>query len=223
MIDGKLQKLKITSYKDNNYKGSSPAEYEVLFNPEQLEDSVLIQYEKKPPTGGSAEDLKYKGTNPQQFKLNLLFDGTGMYGSKEDVMSQIIKFKKVAHDMNEETHKPHAVKISWGYFLFKGVLISLKITYSLFKPDGEPLRAKGEATFHSSTTDKERVRKENKSSPDLTHIRIVKAGDTLPLLTKEIYGKESYYMEVARFNNLKSLRQLTPGSKLYFPPLDKAS
>lgn len=224
MISGKLQKLRIESYKDNNYKNPDfLGEYEVLFNPEQLEESVKVNYSGKGAKGTSTTSQKYGGTDPLQFKLNLYFDGTGLSEASDDVATQIKKFKEVVLDTNPESHKPRSVKIIWGDFLYKVVLRSLRITYSLFQPDGAPLRAKAEAGFDSSIDDKERARKEDLRSPDLTHILIVKAGDTLPLLTKDIYGKESYYMEVARFNNLKNFRQLTPGSKLYFPPLDKAS
>ena len=66
---------------------------------------------------------------------------------------------------------------------------------------------------------KKRVKKENKSSPDLTHSRIVKNGDTLPLLTKEVYGTSAYYLRVAQVNKLDDFRNLTPGQELFFPPL----
>ncbi len=222
MITGKLEKLKMIAYKDNSYN-EKLGTYEVLFNPDQLEDFIEIEYDKKERKDGKSTNFKYVGTRSSKFKLNLLFDGTGIYDVGMDVKSQIKEFKKLTVDLKGETHKPPAVEIIWGDFLFKGLLTSLKLTYTLFKADGAPLRAKGEATFHSSLTEKERVLKENTNSPDLTHTRVVKAGDTLPLLTKEIYGKESYYLEVARFNKLKNFRMLIPGTKLYFPPLDKAS
>jgi nucleoid-associated protein YgaU len=62
---------------------------------------------------------------------------------------------------------------------------------------------------------------ENKSSPDLTHTRIVKSGDTLPLLTKEIYGSSQYYLRLAQINNINDFRNLTPGCEIIFPPLDR--
>jgi len=60
---------------------------------------------------------------------------------------------------------------------------------------------------------------EAKSSPDLTHSRIVKNGDTLPLLSKEIYGSSSHYLWIAQQNQLDDFRNLTPGHRLFFPPL----
>ena len=62
---------------------------------------------------------------------------------------------------------------------------------------------------------------EKSSSPDLTHERIVEEGDTLPLMCHRIYGSTNHYLEVAKFNKLKYFKELTPGSKIYFPPLEK--
>jgi len=63
-------------------------------------------------------------------------------------------------------------------------------------------------------------REAGKSSPDLTHVRVVKSGDTLPLLCKEIYGSSQYYLRVAAHNGLDDFRNLLPGQTLSFPPLD---
>ena len=49
--------------------------------------------------------------------------------------------------------------------------------------------------------------------------RIVRSGDTLPLLTKQVYGSADRYLEVARVNGLDDFRRLTPGQELRFPPL----
>jgi nucleoid-associated protein YgaU len=54
----------------------------------------------------------------------------------------------------------------------------------------------------------------------MTHVRLVKEGDTLPALTREIYGDYRYYLEVARVNQLDDFRSLEPGTRLFFPPLD---
>jgi len=66
---------------------------------------------------------------------------------------------------------------------------------------------------------KKRMAIENKSSPDVSHSRVVKSGDTLPLLSKEIYGNASYYLRLAQANNLDDFRNLQPGQAIVFPPL----
>jgi nucleoid-associated protein YgaU len=53
------------------------------------------------------------------------------------------------------------------------------------------------------------------------HLRLIKAGDNLPALCFEIYGDPGYYLQVARANNIDNFRNLIPGTKVFFPPLEK--
>jgi nucleoid-associated protein YgaU len=73
--------------------------------------------------------------------------------------------------------------------------------------------------FKSSIEDVKRAAKENKSSPDLTHVRVAKAGDTLPNMCHEIYGDPAFYFRIAEWNGLGNFRSLQPGTRIEFPPL----
>ena len=59
----------------------------------------------------------------------------------------------------------------------------------------------------------------NRSSPDLSHIIEVKAGDNLPMLCYQVYKDSAYYLDVARVNGITNFRDIRPGTKLHFPPL----
>jgi nucleoid-associated protein YgaU len=107
--------------------------------------------------------------------------------------------------------------------LFKGRCTGLNIAYKLFNPDGAPIRAICKVTFKEFKEENLRVAEENNQSPDLTHYRVVKKGDTLPLLCFLIYGDSRHYLEVARANKLVNFRNLTVGEELSFPPFDKAA
>jgi nucleoid-associated protein YgaU len=100
-------------------------------------------------------------------------------------------------------------------------LKDLQINYTLFAPDGKPLRAKISATFVNYIEQVRRVREEGKKSPDVTHLRKVKAGDTLPLMTHEIYADPSYYLQVAKVNGLVNFRRLAANTDLRFPPIER--
>jgi nucleoid-associated protein YgaU len=123
--------------------------------------------------------------------------------------------------MDGSIHEPKFLKIEWGTLIFKCRLKSVNISYTLFDKAGKPLRAELDTTFVSDLKDSERVKAENKTSPDLTHKRIVRAHDTLPLMCKEIYGTEGYYLQVARANKLDNFRNLQLGQELFFPPVEK--
>ena len=91
--------------------------------------------------------------------------------------------------------------------------------YTLYSSEGEPLRAELDFVFVGFISAEEQASIANRSSPDLTHIIEVKAGDTLPNLCLKIYRNANYYIDIARINNLSNFRALVPGTALIFPPL----
>jgi len=98
-------------------------------------------------------------------------------------------------------------------------LSSVDIKYTSFDREGSPTGAELDIVLIEDIADALRVREDNFQSPDVTHFRVVKAGDTLPLLSNSVYGDPSYYLTVAQFNGLDDFRNLQAGQKLYFPPL----
>ncbi len=223
MKEGELAKLEIEGFKDSKFDKPTGLKYKVLFNPDEFVKNYELEYNEGKASGASSAQLDFKRIKPQTLELNLVFDGTGIVPEFDgiSVEDQIEKFKKVALYYNGKIHAPPFVMIAWGKLIFKGILQNFKVTYNLFKPDGTPLRAKAVASFKETVNNKLRSAKENKQSADLTHIIKTKEGDTLPRLSFDIYGDSGYYMEIAKLNNLKSFRNLTTGSELIFPPLQK--
>ncbi len=224
--DGKLVKLRIIACNDPDYQDETSDEYVALINPAQYDHRIQINYSAAQAIGASGTQLKYQGTKPQDLRLTFYFDSTGVLhqeaassGTIPSVVEQLEEFTKVTLDYDGEIHSPRYAKIIWGALIFEGRLVDLNVVYTLFGPDGQPLRAKAEAQFRQSVSPEHRVRSERSSSPDLSHVRIVREGDTLPNLAQEIYGDPSHYLEVARLNGLTSVRRLQPGQRLVFPPI----
>ncbi|MGB1204928.1 MAG: LysM peptidoglycan-binding domain-containing protein [Chitinophagales bacterium] len=226
MASGKFVKMILTAYKESNFSGKV-GEYEVQVNPETYNFSYSIEYsDDKQEPGSIGQNLKFKRINPAEVSFDFIFDGTGIVAngskSKIDVIDDIEKFKDVVLKYNGQTHRTHYIKIAWGKVsIFQGVMTSLDITYKVFKSDGTPLRAVAKAKFRSTINKQEMQGIQRNNSPDLTHIRNIKAGDNLLLLTKDIYGTTDYYLQIARINKLKNFRALRPGTQIIFPPIDK--
>jgi hypothetical protein len=228
MGEGHLKKLKIIGYEDAKFSESKKVqegEFTTLVNPEKYNLKYNIEYNDKNAPGTSSGPAKFVKMEPQDFEIEFLFDSTGVIPAKSEdsVQEEIDKFRKIVFDYNGEKHRPNFIKIIWGALLFKGVFVSLDLEYKLFKPNGDPIRAVAKCSFKGHQDDEERAADENKNSPDLTHVRQVKGGDTLPLMTHRIYGDSKYYLEVAKFNKLSNFRKLTPGQQIVFPPIDKKS
>ena len=81
-----------------------------------------------------------------------------------------------------------------------------------------------EVIFTEDCIDPEtKAKQDNKNSPDLTHLREVVEGDTLPMMCYKIYGDCKYYLQVAEYNEIVNLSYLKPGQIIEFPPLTYAS
>ncbi|MFY9152165.1 MAG: hypothetical protein WAO52_09135 [Prolixibacteraceae bacterium] len=228
-MSGELTKLKIKAYSNETFTQEvANGEFNTLLNPESYRVNYKIEQNRTQAQGTSSAAPRFNKTKPEDLQLEFFFDRTGVVPgmadeSGEGIIEEIEKFKKVVLDYNGNEHKPNYLIITWGSLLFKGSLTSLQITFKLFKPDGTPIRATANASFNGFIEDALRIARENNNSPDLTHIRIVNEGDTLPLMTYKIYGDSKYYLEVARVNKLINFRNLKAGQQIFFPPVEKAA
>lgn len=210
--------MKIIAYPNSKYSGSGSASCTVQINPASYTHEHEVNYNDQQPLGTPGTTLWFKGIPPEKVSFDIYFDATGVIGSKT-VKDQIATFKDVCFTYNGSIHEPNYLKLSWGTLVFKCKLISLSISYTLFKNDGTPLRAKLSVAFKEALDANIITKEANNQSPNLTHYILVKEGDTLPLLCYKVYGDSRYYKEVAAYNNILNFRTLTPGTALYLPPL----
>jgi len=220
-----MTKLKIESFSKPDCSPGDRLNYIYAFiNPESYDRDYKINYENPKIIGDSANTSFFASMGSSQFSLKkLIVDGSGVVplAGAEDVDDYIDKLSRVVYDYEGILHRPPYLKVTWGLLCFRGVCSSFNVQYKLFKPDGSTLRAYIDLVLTESKDFKTKAIEEGKSSPDLTHKRTVRAGDTLPLMTYKIYGDSAYYTEVARYNGLNSVNSIKPGDEIYFPPLKK--
>ncbi|ETX04322.1 CIS tube protein [Candidatus Entotheonella palauensis] len=246
---GKLEKMTIRAYLPQNNPEDAPQvsddpedTYVVQVNPESYTRNQQLHYNYRQGQGFSSSEAVYSNSQPISLEFEFLFDGTGIVPPPSElgdvplvgavasalseneafnVWDEVNKFNQLAYEYDGEIHRPRQLLLVWGTLEFPCVLTTVNYRFTLFKPDGAPLRAVAHCTFREAVPDAERVRKDNSRSPDLTHLREVKEGDTLPLLAHRIYGNAELYLEVAQVNKLINFRRLQAGSRVTFPPVDK--
>ncbi len=111
--------------------------------------------------------------------------------------------------------------VAWGVIIFKGQLSKMETQYTLFGANGMPMRAKLSLSFCGFLSDEEERKKAGKSSPDMSHLIMLKAGETVALVCGRIYGDPLLVDEVARINGLTGFRNVKAGTELLFPHLKK--
>ena len=221
MNTGKLIKLKIIQYQDDRFESSTGNEMEVQINPSKYSRSVAIQYNEDQEQGTQGNNPSYSSTPPEEMQFEFVFDNTGVLKDSKDVEEQIAAFKSLVYAVDGDIHRPNFLKIIWGSLSFNCILKSLTINYTLFKTDGLPVRATLSTTFMNVVEEERRAAEQGNNSPDLTHIRYSKEGDTLPLMTYKIYKDASLYPHVAKYNGITNFRDLKLNTRIVFPPIDR--
>lgn len=224
---GHLEKMLILAFlsaKDAETGTSKTAKekFEALINPETYTIDYKVELNKKQAGGTSGTQTKYVCTRPTELTFDFLFDNTGLIDNEpkpDGIYDDVVKFRLLLTEFQGKSHEPFHLKLVWGNLIFKGRAAEVGITYKLFNPDGQPIRAVVKVKFTGSMDEQKRLALENRQSPDLTHRRTVAPGDTLPLMCFDVYGDPRHYLFVAEFNRLDGFRQLRVGQPILFPPL----
>jgi LysM repeat protein len=236
LFDGlsEVAKLTIEAFEDVDFRNSTGKKFAVMYNPNTFSQNYRSVWIDETPQGGTADTQAYRRLKSDSVSFDFLFDGTGVSGVGNTsidlnkkvkdvgyVQEQINSFLAITQGLNGSTHEPNFLQLSWGTFIFNGVMQSATVTYKLFHSSGAPLRANINATFKQSVSRTEQAAEARLTSPDLTHFKIVNEGETLPLISQKIYGDSKYYLEIARVNNINNFRKLKTGQRLVLPPIDK--
>lgn len=219
-----LVKLKIFAYKDPACKGPTSDSIVAFINPSEYNRVLNVEYSPDQALGANATTQGFKSMGQSDLSLTFFVDGTGVVklpAGFSTVDDYVKKFTDMVSKYQGEIHRPYYLLIIWGSLKFTGVCSMVDVTYKLFDPSGKALRAEIKANFTQSIDHKTKKKEAAASSPDLTHLRTVSAGDTLPLMAYRIYGDSSHYIQVAKANGLSSFLDIKPGDEIYFPPIKK--
>jgi nucleoid-associated protein YgaU len=170
--------------------------------------------------------LQFVAGQNEKLTLDLYFDTTlessptGGVKPVTDYTKKVYQLVKIA----PKTHAPPRVKFLWGEGLsFTAILESVTQKFTLFNPEGVPLRATLSVTFREYKTLQQQLAELNLQSADHTKRHIVVQGETLASIAAREYGDPGLWRVIADENpNLNNLRRLVPGVELQLPPLEKA-
>lgn len=192
-----------------------------MFNPESFSIHEDINWNSDCAPGSDGTEVHFNNKGPRSFTMEFTLDGTGVNsnGAKIPVVAQVALFHAATGDIKGILHRPSSLIVQYGTFICDCVLNKYDINYTMFDQTGVAIRAKISASFTERKTGTLTGLLNMLSSPDLTHRRIVKEWELLPVLVKDIYNDQHYYLQVAKVNRIKNFRKLRAGSEIFFPPL----
>ncbi|AXQ96271.1 hypothetical protein LV780_21335 (plasmid) [Cereibacter azotoformans] len=204
------------------------------YAPAELSFSKAAQFAEVAIPGLEQPILQFVRGDAETLNLELFFDSTqdGTGPAATAVTRKVEAFHKLVQ-IQGDLHAPPLVKVSWGDDFpgssmgatetagesFKAVVLSVARRFTLFSPDGKPLRATVTLALKHYATVAEQVAAINYQSADHTRLHVVAEGETLPLIAFDAYSDAALWRVIARHNNLSDVRDLVPGALLELPPL----
>ena len=177
-----LEKMRIEIFETDKFQGAKKT-YFAMYNPGTFSKEHKNVYDTV-KSDGKQDIYKFKRTESPSLSVELLLDATGASvtantksggGSGEivDLADEVKKngiapaVQNLINDLTSikgKTHKVAYVGVYWGKLSFKGILDTIKIDHTLFKPNGDPIRSKINCTFKSHIPYDEQEKKAKKES-----------------------------------------------------------
>jgi hypothetical protein len=230
-----LTKLEITPLNKQG-KPVDAKRFRVMFNPNTYSITKSVTWQSVFPstnTGTSTGDqtdrkvnapmLSFGGGGSRQLTLELFYDVTEPVDGVtiDDVRQETNKIVKLTR-IDPELESPPAVRITWGKptpdhldFPFQGVVSQLTQRFTLFRANGQPVRANLNVTF---TEFLYVINDQRETDPEFT-TRLVKRGDSLSSIAAEVYRDPMLWRLIAVTNELDDPRHLPIGLRLSIPKL----
>jgi hypothetical protein len=214
--------------------------YQVQYNPKEFSLEKSLQHGEIAIPGLDAPLQQFVRGQAEKLTVELFFDTTenGMGRNATSVTTHTDKIYKLAKIENS-SHAPAIVTFCWnsafpgsslGYGnassvsnqtrnSFVGVVESVRQQFTLFSPEGVPLRAKVNLVLKEYRTLDEQLKQLRLNSPDRTHSHALKTGETLSSLAGQYYSKPARWRFIALENAITDPRRLTAGELLTIPAI----
>lgn len=224
---------KLTFQKLDHSKSPVGDPIEVSYNPPELNFTKGATYADINIPGLDAPVLQFVRGTTETLNLELFFDSTenGTGASATPVTPRVDEFYQLVK-ISGDLHTPPIVRILWGEHFpglrndqsarpvpaFDCIVTSCSRKFTLFNPDGMPLRAIVTLAVREYRTLEEQLQAMNLQSSDHTRLHTVQEGEDLPLIAYEAYGNAAQWRVIADANNLRDVRTPAPGTVLSLPP-----
>ncbi len=216
-----LQAARIYEVDSSGEEKGGGVSVDCMFNPFEYTVTKTNTYKEERKNRSDVPGFEFEKAGPQTLKLNLIFD---TFESDEDVSLKTNKLWKL---MESKTRRegnrnrkvpPPEVAFEWGVFRFVAVITSMTQQFTLFKPDGTPVRAHVEVTF-TQHKDLEDYPNQNPTSGggDIERVWRVIAGDRIDTIAYAVYGDATRWRTIADYNRLDNPLDLRAGQQLIIP------
>lgn len=198
----------------------------VQFNPSEYALAKDNNFAQAAIPGTSAPILQFVNGNLQTLEMELFLDSYEghSFGNREfNRAGQDVRelTRRVTDLMNIDptTHAPPVLLFTWGSLTFTCVLAKVQQRFVMFMPDGVPVRARLQVSFHEFRNIDLEAKEIKRETADFSKRYIVGDGDTCAAIAWRLYGNPKLWRPIALHNRIDNPRLLEAGASLAIPRL----
>lgn len=211
--------------------------FEVQFNPTEFSLDKSAQLAEITIPGLDTPLVQFVRGQAEKLTMDLFFDTTeqGMGAGATSVTTLTDKVYGLIK-IEPDGHAPPVCSFLWNAAFpgadlaprmgnqrrteFQCVVESVKQKFTLFSPEGVPLRATLTVTLREYKTLDQQLKQLNLNSPDRTQSHVVQRGETLAAIAARHYRSPAGWRRIADENAIDDPRRVMPGTFLRVPPLE---
>jgi hypothetical protein len=174
----------------------------------------------------SAPVLQFVSGNMQTLDMELFLDTYEEHRVGSQVQNQAREdvrhlSSRVTDLMNIEpsTHAPPVLVFTWASLSFTCVLARASQQFTMFMPDGTPVRAKLKVTFNEFRNVDLEAKEIKRETADFSKFYVVGQGDTLSAIAARMYDNPKLWRPIALRNRIDDPRVLPAGMRVVVPQL----
>jgi len=207
---------------------------DVQFNPAEFSMTKGAQIAEIGIPGIDSPILQFVRGQNEKVSLELFFDsteaGTGVGAVPVTLLTN--RFYALV-TMSGREHAPPRCRFGWGdefpglinqlgevtarRKVLECIVESIQQKFTLFSPEGVPLRAVLSITLREYKTLERQLEQLNLQTADHTRVHTVQQGETLPHIAYQAYRDPALWRLIADANGLLRPRDLVPGTVLKLP------
>jgi hypothetical protein len=200
-----------------------------MFNPKELSIEKSNQFAEVNIPGLSSPLIQFVHGNGRTLTLDLFFDtyekGTDVREFTDRItgwdagimLSKLPDKPKGLMDIDSELHAPPVCQFIWGKFLFPCIIERITKKFTMFLPEGIPVRATLSVTLKEYREVDVQIKEIDTHSADLAKMWTVTQGDNLWSIAAREYGNPADWRLIAEANDIDNPRILYPGQNLRIP------
>jgi nucleoid-associated protein YgaU len=200
---------------------------EFAFNPKEYSIQKSANWERKEKKGAKTAAMpEFTGSGPATLDLEIFIDHSEkeqptVTQEADKLLSCVVP---LPNTVGNNKPSPPWVVFGWGSKVsFVALAKSVSVKYTLFRPDGTPVRMVGSIKLEEVPTDPAPKQNPTSGGREAQRTHRVVSGDTLPSIAYVEYDEPRFWRALASANGIDDPMCLATGTRLLIPPMAKAA